>query len=66
VAWVGTGIFATALVAYVALLVHLRRLAEERERKLRNLRLPATTLLEDVAAPLDGRGHEGDEVVAAR
>jgi hypothetical protein len=65
VAWVATGIFGMALVAYVALLVHLRRLAEERERKLRYLRPPITDLLEDPAAPLDGRDHEGHHEVRA-
>ena len=49
------GIFGIALVAYVALLVHLRRLAEERERKLRYLRPPITDLLEWSAPhPVDG------------
>ena len=40
VAWVATGIFGAALCAYVTLLVHLRRQAEERERKLHYLRPP--------------------------
>jgi hypothetical protein len=40
VAWVATAIFGVALAAYVALLVRLRRLAEERERKLLYLRPP--------------------------
>jgi hypothetical protein len=40
VAWVATGIVGIALAGYVAQLVHLRRLAEERERKLHYLRPP--------------------------
>jgi hypothetical protein len=38
VAWIFTALSGVALAAYVALLVHLRRMAEERERKLRYLR----------------------------
>jgi hypothetical protein len=41
-AWVVTAVVGVALVAYVAMLVHLRALAEERDRKLRYLR-PAMT-----------------------
>jgi hypothetical protein len=37
-AWMVTALCGTALVGYVALLVHLRRMAEERERKLHFLR----------------------------
>jgi hypothetical protein len=37
-AWLLTAISGAALGAYVALLVHLRRMADERERKLRYLR----------------------------
>jgi hypothetical protein len=37
-AWMVTAVSGTALVGYVALLVHLRRMAEERERKLHYLR----------------------------
>jgi hypothetical protein len=36
-AWVVSALVGAALVAYVALLVHLRRMAEEREQKLRYL-----------------------------
>jgi hypothetical protein len=38
VAWVATGVLGIALAGYVAQLVHLRRLAEEREHKLHYLR----------------------------
>ncbi len=37
-AWIVTALSGAALAAYVALLVHLRRMAEERERKLHYLR----------------------------
>ena len=37
-AWVLTALSGAALAAYVVLLVHLRRMAEERERKLHYLR----------------------------
>ena len=49
VAWVATGIFGIALAAYVAQLVHLRRLAEERERKLHYLRPPLPGALAGLA-----------------
>ena len=41
VVWAVTALSGVALVSYVALLVHMRRLAEERERKLHYLRPPA-------------------------
>ncbi len=48
-AWAVTGVFGIALAAYVALLVHLRRLAEERERKLHYLRPPRAGTLAGLA-----------------
>lgn len=59
VAWVATGVLSVALAAYVGLLVHLRRLAEERDRKLRYLPGP------EVGAPAGatvgaGRHHDLD------
>jgi hypothetical protein len=41
-AWIVTLVSGVALAAYVALLVHLRRMAEERERKLHYLRPDGT------------------------
>ena len=54
-AWIVTAVSGVVLVAYVALLVHLRTLAVERERKLRYLHPPA------VVGPLDRSGdHHRD------
>lgn len=69
VAWAATGIFGIALVAYVAQLVHLRRMAEERERKLHYLRPPISGPFAGLAALdalIDGdRGDRGDRGVSA-
>lgn len=51
-AWIVTAVSGVVLVAYVALLVHLRTLAVERERKLRYLHPPA------VVGPLDRDGDQ--------
>lgn len=66
VAWAATGLFGIALVAYVAQLVHLRRMAEERERKLHYLRLPISGPFAGLAA-LDALvdGDRGDRGVSA-
>ena len=56
VAWVASGIFGAALIAYVSLLVHLRRLGEERERKLHYLR-PKAPLTSEAQVTIE----EGDE-----
>ncbi len=56
VAWVASGIFAAALCAYVTLLVHLRRVTEERERKLHYLRPPV---------PATGEGPDSGEAADA-
>jgi hypothetical protein len=68
VAWCVSAAAGVVLVGYVALLVHLRRLAEERERKLHYLRPegpggPAV----GVHAPISGRyAHPSNQAVAAR
>jgi len=60
VAWVASGVLALALVVYVALLVHLRRLAVEREQKLRYLRPPRAGELAGSMVPTDdATGFEG-------
>ena len=66
VAWVATGVFGIALAAYVAQLVHLRRLAEERERKLHYLRPPISGPLAGLVA-LDALidADRGDRGVSA-
>ncbi|HUY65467.1 MAG TPA: hypothetical protein VMV06_01490 [Acidimicrobiales bacterium] len=68
-AWSVTAVSGVALVAYVALLVHLRRKAEERERKLHYLE-PRTAVGRggDRPAPsyLGGRyAHPSNQAVAA-
>ena len=64
VAWAATGVFGIALLAYVAQLVHLRRVAEERERKLHYLRPPISGQFAGLAALdalIDGdHGDHGD------
>jgi hypothetical protein len=69
VAWAATGVFGIALVAYVAQLVHLRRMAEERERKLHYLRPPISGPFAGLAALdalIDGdRGDRGDRGISA-
>jgi len=52
IAWVATAVAATAVAAYVAMLVHLRSMADERERKLHYLR-------PDAAGPV-GHGYGSD------
>ena len=59
-AWILTALSAVALAAYVALLVHLRRMAEEREQKLRYLRPDRSVRPEPAAGmgdpiPISGR-----------
>lgn len=69
VAWVATAIFGVALAAYVALLVRLRRLAEERERKLHYLRPPdagSFAGLAGLAALMEADEERGHGVSAAR
>jgi hypothetical protein len=48
-AWAAAGVFTIVLAAYVALLVHLRRRADERERKLHYLRPPSAGTLAGLA-----------------
>ncbi|MGH9080265.1 MAG: hypothetical protein ACRDYE_09385, partial [Acidimicrobiales bacterium] len=58
-AWVVGALTGAALVAYVALLVRLRRLADERGRKLHYLR-------DEGLASMVGRGMGGGTVLAGR
>ncbi|MBV8462469.1 MAG: hypothetical protein JO368_04195 [Acidimicrobiales bacterium] len=66
-AWVAAGLFGVALAGYVALLVNLRRRAEERERKLRYLppARPAPAALEEQALDYEGSAF-GSGVLAVR
>jgi hypothetical protein len=68
VVWVLSLVSGLALVAYVALLVRMRQMAEERERKLRYLHPPAgASDRPDRAAPLSGRyAHPVYQAVAAQ
>jgi hypothetical protein len=70
--WVVTALSGVALAAYVALLVHLRRVAAEREQKLRYLR-PADTRWSDAEGVPDGRvttsgryAHPSNQAALAR
>jgi hypothetical protein len=54
VAWAATGVLGATLVAYVILLVRLRRLAAEREQKLHYLRPPSAGTLAGLAALVEG------------
>jgi len=70
-AWVLTALSGIAVAAYVALLVHLRRMAEERERKLHYLRPEGSPEPGSGArrAPLAMSGryaHPSNQAVAAR
>jgi hypothetical protein len=65
VAWCMSAAAGVVLVGYVALLVHLRRLAEERERKLHYLRPEGPG--GPAVAPISGRyAHPSNQAVAAR
>jgi hypothetical protein len=70
--WVLTALSGAALVAYVGLLVHLRRMAEERERKLHFLRPemlggPDADGMVGASATMYGRGaHPSNQAAAAR
>jgi hypothetical protein len=70
-AWSVTALAGAALVAYVALLVHLRKMAEEREHKLHYLRPDAARGLEAVGRagasyPVSGRyAHPSNQAAAA-
>lgn len=72
VIWSVTALSGVALVAYVALLVQMRRLAEERERKLHYLRPPSGERVDPRRAPgapaySSGRyAHPSNGAVAAR
>jgi hypothetical protein len=71
-AWVLTALSGVALAAYVALLVHLRRMAEERERKLRYLKPEGSVVSETgraARAPITMSGryaHPSNPAFAAR
>jgi len=68
VAWCVSAAAGVVLVGYVALLVHLRRLAEERERKLHYLRPegPGGPTVR-ASPPIGGRyAHPSTQAVAAR
>jgi hypothetical protein len=69
-AWLLTALAAVALAAYVAVLVHLRRMAEEREQKLRYLTPGAGDLDTGGMARIpvmSGRyAHPSNQAVAAR
>jgi hypothetical protein len=58
-AWVVSALAGVALVAYVALLVRLRKLAEERGRKLHYLR-------DEGPPPIFGRGVDQEAALAGR
>ncbi len=58
-AWMAAAVLAVALAGYVALLANLRRLAQEREHKLRYLRPPATSPGRRV--PADHRDDDMDD-----
>jgi hypothetical protein len=70
-AWLVTALAGAALAAYVALLVHLRKMAEERERKLHYLQPDAAQGLEAVGRagasyPVSGRyAHPSNQAAAA-
>jgi hypothetical protein len=71
-AWVLAALSGVALIGYVTLLVHLRRMAEERERKLHYLRpegiggVDAGAVV-DVPTYMSGRdAHPSNQAVAAR
>jgi hypothetical protein len=64
IAWVVTALSGLALVVYVAFLVHLRRMAEERDQKLHYLNPGGV-----VPAPVAGSGryaHPSNQAAAAR
>ncbi len=64
ITWVVTALSGLALVAYMAFLVHLRRMAEERDQKLHYLN-PGGVVRAPVAA--SGRyAHPSNQTVAAR
>ena len=64
ITWVVTALSGLALVVYVAFLVHLRRMAEERDQKLHYLN-PGGVVRAPVAA--SGRyAHPSNQAVAAR
>ncbi len=71
-AWVLTALSGVALAAYVVLLVHLRRMAEERERKLRYLKPEGSVVSETdraARAPITMSGryaHPSNPAFAAR
>jgi len=71
-AWILTALSGVALAAYVVLLVHLRRMAEERERKLRYLKPEDSVVSETgraVRAPITMSGryaHPSNPAFAAR
>ena len=70
-AWILTALSGVALAAYVALLVHLRRMAEERERKLHYLRPegsvePAPRRQRRPVAMSGRYAHPSNQAVAAR
>jgi hypothetical protein len=73
VAWIASLVSGVALTAYVAMLVRMRQMAEERERKLHYLRPPAPVGEEapygDLGLPvrISGRyAHPSNQAVAAR
>jgi hypothetical protein len=72
VAWTVSALSGVALVAYVALLVHLRRRAEERERKLHYLQPAPARAAEPVGAVgvpvyMSGRyAHPSNQAASAR
>ncbi len=72
-AWIATLVSGTALAAYVAMLVRMRQMAEERERKLHYLRPSAPVGEEapdghvDLPVRIGGRyAHPSNQAVAAR